>query len=144
MVAGAAVVAGLGDPGLADRPGHGRLGGSSDTRFHGRLILELVPAFFLLIAAGTGTLCDLGARSVQAGLQAVVLFLLLAYPSSWRSRMRVSVPLREFNPHGDITKKYIYDMILWSSRVLDRRVHGDRSAHHGQLGRQMVRMGAAM
>ena len=70
---------------------------------HGRLILELVPAFFLLIADGTEWL-----RSWERGriklVYALVLILLFTYPCLAAFQNAVSVPIRDFNIHGDLRK----------------------------------------
>jgi hypothetical protein len=68
---------------------------------HGRLIHELVPAFFLLIAAGTERLreLDLGRAKLVYKL---ALFLLLLYPCLAALNAVAFPPLREFNSHGDL------------------------------------------
>jgi hypothetical protein len=69
--------------------------------FHGRLILELVPACFLLIAEGTESVCVL-AKGTLKPVYAAVLILLLAYPCFAGVREVVAPPFREFNIHGDL------------------------------------------
>ncbi len=70
---------------------------------HGRLILELVPAFFLLIAAGTEVVRALDpARSRM--VYRTVLVLLFLYPLL-RGFSQVAFPaIYDFNPHGDMHK----------------------------------------
>jgi hypothetical protein len=71
--------------------------------FHGRLILELVPAFFLLIAEGTETLRRWETGPIKLGY-IVVLVLLFTYPCFVAIENTASVPVREFNRHGDLRK----------------------------------------
>jgi hypothetical protein len=69
--------------------------------FHGRLILELVPAFFILIAAGTQWVRDLQTGRATI-LYKIVLVLLLAYPCLTTVYDTVWATERGFNRHGDI------------------------------------------
>jgi len=69
--------------------------------FHGRLILELVPAFFLLIAEGTERLRDLAAGRARLGYKAV-LVVLLAYPCLASVYQAAGAAPRDFNRHGDL------------------------------------------
>jgi len=65
---------------------------------HGRLMIELVPAFYAMIAEGTQRLGTRLGRPAYV----VVLVLLLAYPSSstfYEARAR---RIRWFNQHGDL------------------------------------------
>ncbi|MFI5455120.1 MAG: hypothetical protein ACHRXM_06675 [Isosphaerales bacterium] len=71
--------------------------------FHGRLILELVPAFFLLIAAGTERLRDLATGRARIGY-VTVLVLVLAYPCLASFYQTAWDPPRDFNRHGDLHK----------------------------------------
>ena len=71
--------------------------------FHGRLILELVPACFLLIAEGTERLRDL-AKSRFKLAYAAVLILLLLYPCLGALQEALAPPFRDFNIHGDLHK----------------------------------------
>lgn len=68
--------------------------------FHGRLIVWLVPAFFVLIAEGTQ------AVRVKAGrpLYIVVLALLLTYPCCDAVYHALGGRSRDFNIHGDLRK----------------------------------------
>jgi hypothetical protein len=69
--------------------------------FHGRLILELVPAFFLLIGEGTQAVFEFDRSGMKFGYKAV-LVLLLAYPS-FSAVYEASAPRpREFDIHGDL------------------------------------------
>jgi hypothetical protein len=68
---------------------------------HGRLIHELVPAFFLLIAAGSERLRELDASRAKLVYKAA-LCVLLAYPSWAAFYQAASAPIRDFNPHGDL------------------------------------------
>jgi Dolichyl-phosphate-mannose-protein mannosyltransferase len=71
--------------------------------FHGRLILELVPAFFLLIALGTETLRGWDRSRTRLGYR-LVLILLLTYPCLVAFQNAASEPIREFNSHGDLRR----------------------------------------
>jgi hypothetical protein len=70
---------------------------------HGRLILELAPSFFLLIADGTEAV---RARDPtrQKLVYKAVLILLLFYPCLVGVKNSISVPLRDFNRHGDLRR----------------------------------------
>ena len=70
---------------------------------HGRLILELVPSFFLLIAEGTEWLRGWERGRIKLGY-ALVLILLLTYPCLVAFQNAASVPIRDFNSHGDLRK----------------------------------------
>ena len=69
--------------------------------FHGRLMLELVPALFLLIAEGTEWL---GRRDrTRSGLlYKTLLILLLTYPCLTAIYNATGKRPREFNRHGDL------------------------------------------
>ncbi len=67
---------------------------------HGRLMIELVPAFYLMIAAGTQQVRSRFGRPAHV----VVLVLLLAYPCSSTFYEATAPRLRDFNPHGDLHK----------------------------------------
>ena len=69
--------------------------------FHGRLILELVPALFLLIAEGTEVVHRLATGRVKLCYK-VVLVLLLAFPCLSATYRAVETRERYFNPHGDL------------------------------------------
>ena len=66
--------------------------------FHGRLILPLVPSFYLMIGEGTGWFRERAGRHVFAA----VLALLLWYPCFAALYEASSVRSRPFNSHGDI------------------------------------------
>ncbi|AMV37066.1 glycosyltransferase family 39 protein [Planctomyces sp. SH-PL62] len=68
--------------------------------FHGRLILWLAPAFFLLIAEG---LQDLRHRRGRLWYSAALAFLLI-YPTFDTLYEAVPPHIREFNSHGDLRK----------------------------------------
>jgi hypothetical protein len=68
---------------------------------HGRLILELVPAFFLLIALGAERLRGPNGRRSNLGYT-MVLVLLLAYPCFAALRGAATMHSRAFNRHGDL------------------------------------------
>jgi hypothetical protein len=70
---------------------------------HGRLILELVPAFLILIALGTESLRRWDRGRIKLGY-ILVLALLFAYPSLVAFKNSVSVPWRDFNRHGDLRR----------------------------------------
>ena len=69
--------------------------------FHGRLILELVPALFLLIAEGTEVVHRLASGRVKL-IYKVFLVLLLAFPCLSASYRAVEKRDRYFNQHGDL------------------------------------------
>jgi hypothetical protein len=71
--------------------------------FHGRLILELVPAFYLLIGLGAQRLCDeIGGLS---GLGSKILLVaLVGYPCLMSVNQVVFQPARDHNQHGDLHK----------------------------------------
>jgi hypothetical protein len=69
--------------------------------FHGRLILELVPAFFLLIGEGTQAVFDLDRRPTRPVYKGV-LVLLLAYPCFSALYEASATRPRYFNSHGDL------------------------------------------
>jgi hypothetical protein len=68
---------------------------------HGRLILELVPALFLLIAEGTQGLGERVTRRSNV-LYKAVLVLLLAYHCLSAVYHATGVRPRPFNSHGDL------------------------------------------
>jgi hypothetical protein len=68
---------------------------------HGRLMLELVPAFFILIAEGTEWLYGRACRQRQ-WLYGTILVLLLAYPGLSAFWNVVGTRFRFFNAHGDL------------------------------------------
>ncbi len=70
---------------------------------HGRLILELVPALFILIAAGTDWIWSRLPRPMKPAY-VVVLGALLAYPCLTALRNTAPVSERDFNRHGDLHK----------------------------------------
>jgi uncharacterized membrane protein len=69
--------------------------------FHGRLILELVPAFFLLIALGADRLGDATGGIGKLGYK-VLLVLLLGCPCVMGVNQVVFRFARDFSPHGDL------------------------------------------
>ncbi len=68
---------------------------------HGRLMLELVPALFLLIAEGTEWIARLG-RTRSGWLFKAILVLLLAYPCFTAINRATERRVRDFNRHGDL------------------------------------------
>jgi hypothetical protein len=68
---------------------------------HGRLILELVPALFLLIAEGTEWIARRDPSRVRLLYKAVLVFL-LASPCLSAVYQATGVRPRDFNPHGDL------------------------------------------
>jgi hypothetical protein len=68
---------------------------------HGRLILELVPAFFLLIAEGSQWLRDRDPGPRKLVYKALLVGL-LAYPCFASLYHLVVNPPRQFNMHGDL------------------------------------------
>src|SRR5208337_932328 len=65
---------------------------------HGRLMIELVPAFYVMIAAGTQRL----GTSLGRPAYVVALVLLLAYPCSSTFYEAQARRTRYFNQHGDL------------------------------------------
>jgi uncharacterized membrane protein len=70
---------------------------------HGRLILELVPALFLLTAEGTEWLVRKDTSRANT-LYKTVIVLLLAYPCLSSTYHATGVRTRLFNSHGDLHK----------------------------------------
>jgi hypothetical protein len=68
---------------------------------HGRLMLELVPAFFLLIALGTEFVLELD-HSRRKLVYKATLVLLLAYPCFSSIYEATAARPRFFNSHGDL------------------------------------------
>jgi hypothetical protein len=66
--------------------------------FHGRLILGLIPAYFLMIAEGT---CWIH-RKFGKKAQIVVIILLLAYPCIGSFGFKWKHRVRDYNRHGDL------------------------------------------
>jgi hypothetical protein len=69
--------------------------------FHGRLILELVPAFFLLIAEGTEWLRAWDTRWTRR-VYILVLVLLVGFPAIGAFQQAAAASFRDFNSHGDL------------------------------------------
>jgi hypothetical protein len=66
--------------------------------FHGRLLIELVPAFYLMIAEGADWLRVRLGRPVFLA----VLILMLTYPSLATIYESTGIRYRDFNIHGDL------------------------------------------
>jgi hypothetical protein len=90
--------------------------------FHGRLILELVPAFLILIAEGSETVRSWDRGPKKLGYS-IVLILLFTYPCLEALRNSVSVPVRDFNSHGDLRKN------LFMTRIVPQQA----SRRHGSV-----------
>lgn len=73
--------------------------------FHGRIILWLAPALFLMIAQG---LVEIRARRGRALFLAALAFL-LAYPTFDTLYEAVPPHMREFNRHGDLRRNRFMD-----------------------------------
>jgi hypothetical protein len=71
--------------------------------FHGRLILELVPAFFLLMAIGADRLGNATAGLGKLGYT-VLLVLLMGHPCVTGVNHVVFRLARDFSPHGDLRR----------------------------------------
>ncbi|MGO9463610.1 MAG: hypothetical protein ACLQVF_05535 [Isosphaeraceae bacterium] len=86
---------------------------------HGRLILALVPAFFLLMAEGTQAVFELD-RGRRKLLSKAVLVLLLAYPC-FAAVYEASAPRpRYFNSHGDLHNNlFLHEEIDWPPRPVN-------------------------
>jgi hypothetical protein len=84
--------------------------------FHGRLMLELVPALFLLIAAGTEWM----ARRFPAhsGIAyKTLLLVLLTFPCWDAFSSNLTRRNRDFNPHGDLHRNVFIDIPVKKSRL---------------------------
>jgi len=78
---------------------------------HGRLILELVPAYFLLIAEGTQAVFELD-RGRRKLISKTVLILLLAYPCVSAIYEASATRPRYFNSHGDLHNNlFLYEPV---------------------------------
>ena len=66
--------------------------------FHGRLLIELVPAFYLVIAEGADWLRIRLGRPVFLA----VLIVMLTYPSLSAIWESTGIRYRDFNIHGDL------------------------------------------
>lgn len=90
--------------------------------FHGRLILELVPALFLLIAQGAGWLarCFPTRSSI---VQRTLLLALLASPCWDACYGALTRRDREYNPHGDLHHNVFIDIPDRSNRHGTHRNH---------------------
>lgn len=75
---------------------------------HGRLILELVPAFFLFIAEGTQAVFELD-RGRRKLVYKMVVVLLLAYPCFSAIYEATGTRPRYFNSHGDLHSNLFLD-----------------------------------
>jgi hypothetical protein len=75
---------------------------------HGRLILELVPAFFLWVAEGTEWIGRMDPTPPRL-LYKAVLVLLLAYPCLSTFSEVTGVRPRHFNSHGDLHRNVFID-----------------------------------
>ncbi len=83
---------------------------------HGRLILELVPAFFLLISEGTQAVFELD-RGRRKLVSKAVLVLLLAYPCFSAVNEASATRPRYFNSHGDLHNNlFLYEQTEWPPR----------------------------
>ena len=69
--------------------------------FHGRLILELVPAFFLLFAEGTQAVFEFD-RGRRKLVHKTVVAALLFYPCFAAIYESTAARPRYFNSHGDL------------------------------------------
>jgi hypothetical protein len=69
--------------------------------FHGRLILELVPALFLLIALGADRLGQATSGIGKLGYL-VLLVVLMGYPCLMGVNYVVFRYARDYSPHGDL------------------------------------------
>ena len=77
--------------------------------FHGRLILELVPAFFLLIAEGTETVRGWERGRIKLGY-ILVLILLFAYPCLAAFQNAASRADARFQSAWRFTQEFVHDM----------------------------------
>lgn len=84
--------------------------------FHGRLILELVPALYLLIAAGTEWMAHrFPSRSRIVYL--TLLLVLLAFPCWSACSSNLTSRPRVYNPHGDLHDNVFIDIRVDPSLV---------------------------
>ena len=79
--------------------------------FHGRLILELIPAFFLTVAAGTEVIAT---RFPGAGglVHRTVLIVLITFPAWDALSNCTSRRMRPFQVHGDLHETVFIDQDL--------------------------------
>jgi hypothetical protein len=85
---------------------------------HGRLMLELAPAFFLLIALGTESVFDVD-RSVRKLIYKVAVAALLAYPCLSAIYEASGTRPRYFNSHGDLhDNRFLYEPVNQPARRL--------------------------
>ena len=88
--------------------------------FHGRLILELVPAFFLLMALGVESFAAKAPRGGQAAYK-VLLIVLIGYPCLAGVNQAVFRPIRDGNRHGDLhTNLFIRYEYIMPSQLRDQ------------------------
>ena len=84
--------------------------------FHGRLILELVPALFLLIAEGTDrATARFPSRSRIA--PRTIVAALLVFPCWYACNDVWALQSREFNPHGDLHRNVFIDLPIGEPRL---------------------------
>jgi hypothetical protein len=77
--------------------------------FHGRLILELVPAFYILIALGAERLGVARAGSGRLAYK-VLLVVLMGYPCLMGASQIAFKFARDFNQHGDLHRNlFLHD-----------------------------------
>jgi hypothetical protein len=91
--------------------------------FHGRLILELAPAFYLMIGLGAARVCDRFAGLGRLG-SSIFLVALLGYPCfDGVHRAVLRVP-RVHNGHGDLHKnqflQYDYNLPIQPDELMPR------------------------
>jgi len=88
--------------------------------FHGRLILELVPAIFLLMALGLECFAAKVPGSSQAAYK-VLLVVLIGYPCLAALNQAVFRPVRDGNRHGDLhTNLFIRYEYIMPSQLRDQ------------------------
>ena len=88
--------------------------------FHGRLILELAPAFFLLMALGVESFAAKTPGGGQAAYK-VLLIVLIGYPCLSAVNQAVFRPIRDGNRHGDLhTNLFIRYEYIMPSQLRDQ------------------------
>jgi hypothetical protein len=73
--------------------------------FHGRLLLPLVPAFYLLMAEGTA----LAERHTRRAVHLALIAAVLAYPCLTAISHVAANRFRDFNSHGDLHRNLFID-----------------------------------
>jgi hypothetical protein len=101
--------------------------------FHGRLILELVPALLLFVAEGTERIRVIGGRCGRL-LYGGILILLLAYPCMAPFYRLAFGDPRTYNSHGDLHDNLFIDYRISSDSPKLGFFRGSEAARTGASG----------